>query len=88
MVFATADSGYSVGVGVAVAFSNGMVLRVGGNHFAFDTDLEGWSISGGFGAPLSAFGIGNPSSAALVSLDFTGRGEDAGVKARLRIPLN
>ena len=53
-MFATADSGYSVGVGVgvAVAFSNGMVLRVGGNHFAFDTDLEGWSISGGFGAPL------------------------------------
>jgi hypothetical protein len=86
--FANPENGVSLGGGVEVAFNNGTALRAAGNWFAYDTELEGWSVSGGIGAPLAAFGIGNPASAALVSLDFTGSGEGAGAMARLRIPLN
>lgn len=86
-VFATAESGYSLGAGVDVAFTRGMVLRVAGNYFAFDTELDGWSFSAGLEAPVSAFGIGSPSSTALVNLDLDGSAENTGVKARFRIPF-
>lgn len=71
-----------------VTTTNGMAIRIAGDWFSFNTKLKGWSVTGGIGAPLAAFGIGNPASAALVSLDFTGGGEGAGAMARLRIPLN
>ncbi len=87
VVFSSADSAINLGGGVAVAYASGLFLKIGGDWFAFDTDLEGWAISGGIGVPLSVFGFGG-GAPGFVSLDFTGREQDASLGARLRIPLN
>ena len=63
-----------------------VIPMLDGDWFTYDTELEGWSISGGFGAPLSVFGLGNVAPG-FVSLDLSSNGQDASATARVRIPL-
>ncbi len=82
--FTSGDNAINLGGGIEIAYASGMVLKVEGNWYTFDSDLEAWSISGGIGAPLSAFGIG---SVGLASLDLAANAEDTSATARIRIPL-
>lgn len=82
--FSSADSAINLGGGIEVTYASGMSLRLAGDWYGYDTDLEVWSISGGFGAPLSALGL---ASAGLVSLDFASNLDDTQGMARVKIPL-
>lgn len=87
-VFATSDSGLNVGGGVEVEFVRGTTLTLAGDWFGTNTELEGWSLTGGLGTSLAALGLGNVAPAGLVSLDFSASAEDQSAKAKLAIPLN
>lgn len=86
-VYSSGDHAINLGGGVEVHYAGGMILKVSGDWFAFDSELDGWSVSGGFGAPLAALGLGNVAPTGFVSLDLSSNGEDASAKARIRIPL-
>ena len=82
--FVTGDNALNLGAGVEIVYVSGFAIKLSGDWFSFDSDLEAWAISGGIGAPLSAFGIG---TAGTLSLDLTSNALDASATARLRIPL-
>ena len=52
------------------------------------TNLDGWSVQGGFGATLASLGLGNVAPTGLVSLDFTTTEDKESAKAKVTIPLN
>ena len=85
-VFSTGETAINLGGGVEVVYASGFAVKLAGDWFAFDSDLDGWSVTGGIGAPLSALGLGNVAPG-FMSLDFTGQEDDVSAKARLRIPL-
>ncbi len=87
-VISNADTALNLGGGVEMAFNNGAVVKLVGDWFGFEDDLEAWSITGTLGMPLSIFGIGNGAAANLVSLDLKGNDQGTSAKARLKIPLN
>ena len=88
VVLKTGETAINLGGGVYVTYASGLAVRIAGDWFAYDTDFEGWSISGGLGGPLAAFGLGAIAPAALVSLGLTGSRQGASATARIRIPLN
>ncbi len=55
--------------------------------FTYDTELEGWSISGGIGGSFVAFGLAGVAPAGFVSMDLASNGHDASATARIRIPF-
>ncbi len=65
---------------------NGLSMRIAGDWFTYDTELEGWSISGGIGGSFAAFGLAGVAPG-FVSLDFSGNTDGASATARIRIPL-
>lgn len=81
-----ADTAIRLGGGLEVQYASGFALKVSGDWVNFENDLEGWTISGGIGAPLSVFGFQH-SALGTVSLDLSAREDDASAHARLRIPL-
>ncbi|MDH3600661.1 MAG: autotransporter outer membrane beta-barrel domain-containing protein [Candidatus Tectomicrobia bacterium] len=87
VVVSNADTAINVGGGAEITYANGLVLTAAGDWFSFDSDLDGWSVTGGIGMPLALLGLGNVAPTGLVSLDFTGKEDDLSTKARLRIPL-
>ncbi|MHA1166041.1 MAG: autotransporter outer membrane beta-barrel domain-containing protein, partial [Alphaproteobacteria bacterium] len=84
-IFTSGDTALNLGGGVEIEYASGIAIKLAGDWYSFNSDLEAWSISGGVGAPLSAFGIG---SAGTVSLNLTSNAEDASATARIKIPLN
>lgn len=86
-VVSNADIAINLGGGLEIAFDSGVVLAAAADWFSFNDDLEGVTVTGSIGMPLSALGLGGIASAGLVSLDFSGNQSDASAQARLRIPL-
>lgn len=84
----TGETAINLGGGLDILLVNGLGLRVAGDWFTYNTELQGWSISGGIGGSFAAFGLAGISPAAHVSLDFSGSQEGASAMARVRIPLN
>lgn len=81
-----ADTAINLGGGLEVQYASGFAIKISGDWVNFEDDLEGWTISGGIGAPLSAFGFQDYALGA-VSLDLSAREGDASAQARVRIPL-
>lgn len=87
-VFATSDSGLTVGGGMEVEFVRGTVFKVAGDWFETNSELEAWSVKAGLGTSLAALGLASLSPAGLVSLDFATTAQTQSAKARVTIPLN
>ena len=85
-LFASGEKAIDVGNGVEVAYDNGLAFKIAGDWIASYTALEGWTVTTGVGAPLSALG-GEKAGPGTLSIDFTGKESEASAKARLRIPL-
>jgi outer membrane autotransporter protein len=82
----TGEHAISLGGGVDITLVNGLALRIAGDWFTYDTELEGWSISGGIGGSFAAFGLaGLPPG--FVSLDLAANADDASAMGRIRIPF-
>lgn len=86
-VVSAAETAINLGGGVEIVQAGGLVLTASGDWFSFDTELEGWSVTGGLGIPAHLLGLGGLVPAGFVSLDFTGRESEASATARLRIPF-
>jgi len=82
----TGEHAISLGGGLDIVLVNGLSMRVAGDWFTYDTELQGWSISGGIGGSFAAFGLAGVAPG-FVSLDLSSNGEDASATARIRIPL-
>ena len=65
---------------------NGIALRIAGDWFTYDTELQGWSISGGIGGSFAAFGLAGVAPG-FVPLDLSANADGASATARIRIPL-
>ena len=87
-VFATSDNGLSVGGGVEVEFVRGTTLTLAGDWFGTNSELEGWSVTGGLGTSLAALGLGSLAPTGLVSLDFAATADAQTAKAKVAIALN
>lgn len=85
-LFASGEKAINIGNGVEVAYDNGLAFKIAGDWVVSDTALEGWTVTTGVGAPLSALG-GDRAGPSTLSLDLTGKENEASAKARLRVPL-
>jgi hypothetical protein len=85
-VLKTGETAINLGGGVDVTTANGIALRIAGDWFTYDTELQGWSLSGGIGGSFDTFGLGNIAPG-FVSLDLSGSRAGASAMARIRIPL-
>lgn len=83
-IYTSADTGLNLGGGVEMAYLSGLSIRLQGDWFTYDNDLDVWSVSGGIGTPLSVLGLGQVG---FLSLDLAAKAEDASAQARLRMPL-
>lgn len=86
-VATSGDIGINIAPGIDIAFVRGVFATFGGSYFAFDNDLDGWTLNGGFGAPLSVLGFGDISPGATLKMNFTGAKDGTSATARVRIPL-
>ncbi len=82
----TGETAINLGGGLDVTLVNGMALRIAGDWFSYNTELEGWSISGGIGGSFAAFGLANIAPG-FVSLDLAASADGASATARIRIPI-
>lgn len=87
-VFSTSDNGLNAGGGVEVEFVRGTTLTLAGDWFVTNSELEGWSVTGGIGTSLAALGLGNLAPTGLFSLDLAASAEDQSAKAKVVIALN
>lgn len=87
-VFSTSDNGLNAGGGVEVEFVRGTTLTLAGDWFGTNSELEGWSVSGGIGTSLAALGLGSLAPTGLFSLDLAASAEDQSAKAKVVIALN
>ena len=82
----TGETAITLGGGVDVTLISGIAIRAAGDWFGYDTELEGWSVSGGIGGSFAAFGLAD-TAPGFVSLDFAGNPVGASAMGRVRIPL-
>jgi hypothetical protein len=61
-------------------------IQLAGDWFAFDTELECWSVSADIGGIFAAFGLAN-TVPGFDSLNFSGNEAGASANARLSIPF-
>ena len=87
-VFSSADTGLNLGSGVEMTFVNGTSVRVSGDWYTYEGSLEVWSVQGGVGAPLWAFGLGSPAYQGRFSFNFATTTDNQTVKAGVTLPLN
>ncbi len=82
----TGETAINLGGGLDIVLVNGIALRIAGDWFTYDTELQGWSISGGIGGSFAAFGLAGVAPG-FVSLDLSANADGASATARIRIPL-
>lgn len=87
-VFSSADTGLNLGSGVEMTFVNGAAFRISGDWYTYEGNLEVWSVQGGVGAPLWAFGLASPAYAGRFKFNFASTTDNQTVKAGVTLPLN
>ncbi len=81
----TGETALNLGGGLDITLVNGLALRIAGDWFTYDTELEGWSISGGIGGSFAAFGLAGLAPAGFVSIDLSANTDGASAMGRIRI---
>ena len=82
----TGETAINLGGGLDIVLVNGIALRIAGDWFTYDTELQGWSISGGIGGSFAAFGLAGVAPGFL-SLDLAANADGVSATARIRITL-
>ena len=85
VVLGSASTAINLGAGTELEFHNGIAVSVSGDWYGFNSEFSAWSVTGGVGAPLSAFGVTGLLPNGNLALYMTAQEQGMGARFRLTV---
>lgn len=85
VVLGSTSTAINLGAGTELEFHNGIAVSVSGDWYGFNSEFSAWSVTGGVGAPLSAFGVAGFLPNGNLALFMTAQEQSVGAKLRLTV---